>query len=212
VNRRPQRTLQPGRRELVPPKSSLLTASTTLMALMLPLAAARAEPVDYGIDPTHTFVHFELPHRGTSITRGRWDRKEGMVTLDRAARRGRVEITIDMASISTGVPALDAQLRGKNAFDVAQHPQARFVGDRFLFDGEQVSAVGGALTLRGRTHPVTLNARRFNCYLNPLFRREVCGGDFDATLKPSLWGLGDALGAAAPDEVQLRVQVEAIRQ
>ena len=64
----------------------------------------------------------------------------------------------------------------------------------------------------GRTHPVTLRAVRFNCYPNPIFMREVCGGDFEALVRRSLWGVGDGLPETAPDEVRLQVQVEAIRQ
>jgi polyisoprenoid-binding protein YceI len=72
--------------------------------------------------------------------------------------------------------------------------------------------VQGKLTLMGRTHPVTLKANRFNCYQNPLFKREVCGGDFEATLQRSLWDITYGLPAIAPDSVRLLVQVEAIRQ
>ena len=56
----------------------------------------------------------------------------------------------------------------------------------------------GELTLRGVSQPLTLKAVRFNCYRNPLFNREVCGGDFEATVRRN--------------EVLLRVQVEAVRQ
>lgn len=181
------------------------------LAAGLALAAeARAEPVVYGLDPTHTFVHFEWPHLGTSITRGRFNRKDGRVTLDRAAGRGRAEITIDLTSVSTGAAALDAALRGPEALDAEKHPQARFVGERFVFDGERVRAVEGTLTLRGRDAPLTLLAERFDCYLSPLFKREVCGGDFEATLRTAAWGF--ATGPAWPTEIRLRIQVEGIRQ
>jgi polyisoprenoid-binding protein YceI len=187
-------------------------AATLVAALASGAGAAQAEPATYGIDPTHTFVNFEVPHRGTSITRGRWDRKDGTVTLDRQAKAGRAEITIEMDSVNTGVPAFDRALRGKAFFDVASHPQARFVGERFVFEGERVVEVGGLLTIRGRTQPVTLKARLFNCYTNPLFRREVCGGDFEATIRSSDWGVGQGLPEPAPDAVRLLIQVEAIRQ
>jgi len=181
-------------------------------ACALAVAAASAGAADYAIDPTHTFVSFELPHLGLSTQRVRFDRKEGSVRFDRAARSGSVEITIDMASVNSGVAALDGQLRGKDFFDVDQHPTARFVGRDFAFTGDRVGTVAGSLTMRGRTHPVSLQAVRFDCYPSPLFRREVCGGDFEAVLRRSLWGVGDGLPDAAPDEVRLRVQVEAIRQ
>lgn len=181
-------------------------------ACAVALGAASADDGSHVLDPTHTFVHFELLHAGTTTLRVRFDRKAGVVQFDRAARSGRVEITIEMPSLSSGDAAFDALLRGKDLFDVASHPQAVFVGDRFVFAGDQVAEVAGSLTLRGRTHPVTLKAKRFNCYTNPLFRREVCGGDFEAMVRRSEWGLTHGLPALAPDEVRLVVQVEAIRR
>jgi polyisoprenoid-binding protein YceI len=72
--------------------------------------------------------------------------------------------------------------------------------------------VAGTLTLLGKTLPVTLKATQFNCYLNPMFKREVCGGDFEATIQRSQWGMGWGLNMGVPDNVRLLVQVEAIRQ
>lgn len=187
---------------------SLVLAATLAAAA----AAAQAQSATYTIDPTHTFVTFEVAHFGTSFNRGRWDKKEGSVQFDRAGKTGKVEITIDMDSISTGVPPFDRHLKSKDFFDVAQFPQAKFVSERFVFNGDKVSEVQGQLTLMGRTQPVTLAARLFNCYQNPIFKREVCGGDFEATIKRSQFGMNYGLPAVAPDEVKLLIQVEAIKQ
>ena len=172
----------------------------------------RGEPAAYAIDPTHTFVSFEVAHFGTSTSRGRFDRTQGTVQLDRAGRAGRVEIGIATASVSTGVPALDGRLRGPDFLDSAAYPDATFVGEDFVFNGNQVSEVAGRLTLLGKTLPLTLKASHFNCYLNPLLLREICGGDFEATLLRSRWGLDYGLNIGIPDAVRLRVQVEAVRQ
>ena len=184
----------------------------TPFAAALALAAGLAQADTYAVDPTHTFVHFEARHLGLSTLRGRFDRKEGMVRFDRAAKSGRAEITIDLASVSTGVAALDGQLKGPAYFDVARHPTASFVGDRFGFDGDEVREVAGTLTLLGRTMPVTLSATNFNCYTNPLFRREVCGGDFETTIVRSQWGMDGGLDVGMPDRIRLLVQVEAVKQ
>lgn len=189
------------------------TSTKTWAPLLLAAAAAgaAAQPVDYAFDLTHTFASFEVLRAGTSTVRGRWDRKQGTLQIDRAAKRGRVEITVDMASINTGVPALNTLLQGPEVFDAAAHPEARFVGERFVFDGDRVAEVAGTLTLRGQARPLTLKATRFNCYTSPLFKREVCGGDFEATLARSAWGLGAGLPATVADDVRLLVQVEAVR-
>ena len=171
----------------------------------------QAQPADYSIDPTHTFVSIEFVQGGLSTQRVRFDRKQGSVQFDRAARSGRIELSVPIDSLNSGVPALDLRLKSSDFFDSAQHPEARFVSERLVFAGDKVTEVIGSLTLRGRTQPVRFKALNFNCYTNPLFRREVCGGDFEATLQRSEWGLG-ALPAAAANEVRLLVQIEAVRQ
>jgi polyisoprenoid-binding protein YceI len=182
------------------------------MALLAAGVAAQAQPVIYAIDPTHTFVHFEAVHQGTSTLRGRFDRKEGQVSIDRAAGTGRAEITIDLGSVSTGVAALDGRLKGKDFFDTDTFPTAAFVGDRFSFSGDKVTGVAGRLSLLGKTLPVTLQAVRYNCYTNLLLRREVCGGDFETSIARSQWGMGFGLDRGVPDQIRLLIQIEAIRQ
>ncbi len=188
-------------------------ALSTLSALVLAAALpAGAQTITYAIDPTHTFVTFEAMHFGTSTSRGRFDKKEGTVQLDRAGKTGKVEISIDMASISTGVGPFDAHLLGKDFFDVATHPTAKFTADRLAFNGTNVSEVTGSLTLLGKTLPVGLKASRFNCYDNPILKREVCGGDFETTIQRSQWGMNYGLDFGIPDNVRLIVQVEAVKQ
>ncbi len=175
-------------------------------------AAAPAGANTYAIDPTHTFVIYEIGHYGTSTSRGRFDRKEGTVQFDRVAKAGKVEISFELNSVSTGVAPLDKHLQGSDFFDTAKYPKARFVGDKFTFSGDRLTQVAGTLTLRDKTQPVVLKASNFNCYTSPLLRREVCGGDFEATIKRSQWGIDYGLGSGVPDEVRLLIQVEAIRQ
>ena len=182
----------------------------TLLALAL-CGTAQAQPADYSLDPTHTFVSFEVLHGGLSTLRVRFDRKQGSVSFDRAARSGRVEFTLQMDSVNSGVPAFDERLKSDTFFDVARYPSARFVGADFSFVGDRVSAVSGNLSLRGRSFPVSFKALNFNCYTSPLFLRPVCGGDFETVIARSAWGLG-AMPAAAADSVRVLVQIEAIRQ
>ncbi len=114
--------------------------------------------------------------------------------------------------MNTGVEPLNKHLLSKDFFNVAEFPTAKFVGDKFSFNGDKVSEVAGTLTMRGKTHPVTLKATNFNCYMNPMLKREVCGGDFETTLKRSLWGVDYGLNFGFPDDVRLIVQVEAVKQ
>ena len=186
---------------------------TLLAALLVTgFGAAHAEIATYAIDPTHTFVTFEANHFGTSTLRGRFDKKEGSVTLDKAAKSGKADISIDTASVSTGVAALDTHLKGKDFFNAAEFGAARFTADKFAFNGDKVSELTGTLTLLGKTQPVTLKASNFNCYISPMLKREVCGGDFETTIKRSDFGVSYGLNYGIPDNVRMLVQVEAVKQ
>jgi polyisoprenoid-binding protein YceI len=187
--------------------------STLVMTLLATTVfGAQAQSATYAIDPTHTFATYEIGHFGTSTNRGRFDKKEGTVSVDRAAKTGKVEITFDLSGINTGVEPMDKHLMSKDFFNVAEFPTAKFVGDKFRFNGDKVSEVAGTLTMRGKTHPVTLKATNFNCYMSPMLKREVCGGDFETTLKRSLWGVDYGLNFGFADDVKLIVQVEAVKQ
>ena len=193
------------------PVRALAAAASCAVAACAGLSN-RPEPGAYAVDPTHTSVTFEVAHFGTSTSRGRFERAQGEVQLGESGNGGRVEIRIATASVSTGVPALDSRLRGADFLDSEAHPTATFSADGLAFSGKAVSEVVGQLTLRGKTLPLTLKASHFNCYVSPLLLRQVCGGDFEATLQPSRWGVAGGLPIGIADEVRLLVQVEAIRQ
>jgi polyisoprenoid-binding protein YceI len=183
--------------------------AATILALT---GAAQAEISTYAIDPTHTFANFEANHMGASTLRGRFDKKEGSVTLDKVAKTGKAEITIDTSSISTGVAPLDTHLKSKDFFNAAEFGTAKFVGDKFSFNGDKVSEVAGTLTLLGKTQPVVLKATNFNCYISPMIKREVCGGDFETTITRSAFGMPFGINFGLPDNIRLLVQIEAVKQ
>ena len=76
--------------------------------------------------------------------------------MDRAPGTGETEMTIDMSSISSGVADFDGHLKSADFFNTEEHPNAKFVGKKFNFDGDTLKSVEGELTLLGKTNPVTL--------------------------------------------------------
>jgi polyisoprenoid-binding protein YceI len=187
---------------------------TTLATIALATAAlgAQAQSATYAIDPTHTFANFEISHFGASTNRGRFDKKSGTVTLDKAAKTGKVEITLETGSINSGTPAFDKHLASKDFFNAAEFPTAKFVGDKFSFNGDKVSEISGTLTLLGKTNPITLKANNFACYQNPMLKVEVCGGDFETTIVRSQYGMVWGLNYGFSDAVKVVIQVEAVKQ
>jgi polyisoprenoid-binding protein YceI len=184
-----------------------LAIATTLLS-----AGAHAETATYAMDPSHTFVTFEISHFGASTNRGRFDKKEGTVQLDRAAKTGKVDVTIDTASVNTGFAAFEKHLKSADLFNAEKFPTIKFASDKFVFDGDKVTEVQGNLTLLGKTQPVTLKASQFNCYQSPMLKREVCGGDFETTIDRTAFGMNYGIDWGFPKNVRLVIQVEAVKQ
>ncbi len=178
----------------------------------LAAGAAQAETATYAVEPTHTFATFEISHFGASVNRGRFDKKEGTIELDKAAKTGKVDITFQINSINTGTPPFDKHLQSPDIFDAGKYPTARFVGDKFTFDGDKLVSVAGNLTLKGQTHPATFKANQFACYQSPMLKREVCGGDFETTIDRTLFGLDYGVQYGFPKNVRIVAQVEAVKQ
>ena len=184
-----------------------IAAAATLIA-----GVAQAETATYAVDPSHTFATFEISHFGASVNRGRFDKKEGTVQLDKAAKTGKVELTIDITSINTGFAPFEKHLQSADVFDAAKFPTAKFVGDKFVFDGDKVVSVSGNLTIKGKTNPATFKANQFACYDSPMVKREVCGGDFETTIDRTQFGLDYGIQYGFPKNVRIVAQIEAVKQ
>ncbi len=173
-------------------------------------ASATATPVNYNIDPTHTFPSFEADHMGVSFWRGKMNKNSGRVVIDKTTGTGTVEIEIDLASIDFGLPALNAWAIGKDFFNVEKSPRASYKGSLEKFIDGGPTQVTGSLTLNGQTQPVNLTIHRFKCIPHPLHKRELCGADASGSFKRDAFGLTAGKDYGFNMDVGLRIQVEAV--
>ncbi len=180
-----------------------------LAAAVLAAPAAQAQPQAFRLDPSHSFVHFEVLHFGTATLRGRFGPLEGYVEFDRTARRGEVSVVVPTKIVSTGLAVLDSRLRQDDLLGSDAWPEAYFVARQFVFEGDALREVRGEFTLRGTSRPLALRAMSFTCGTHPMLQRPWCGGDFEAELRRSDFGISFGLPLVA-DRVRLQVQVEAI--
>lgn len=177
-------------------------------ALLLSFSATAAD--SYTIDSRHTFPSFEINHLGFSIQRGRFNETGGKVVLDSAAGKGSIDITVNMASISTGLAELEEHLRGKDFFEVKQYPTMVFKADKLSFVGDKLSGADGMLTLHGISKPVHLTVDHFFCGMNVILLKYTCGANAVATIKRSEFGI-DKYVPMISDQVKVSIQVEATR-
>jgi polyisoprenoid-binding protein YceI len=195
-------------------KKEGLTGMRILMALFSVLffsLPAYAEVESFVIDKRHTYPSFEVNHMGLSTQRGRFNTTSGLITLDRAARTGTVEITIDATTVNTGLDELEKHLRNEDFFNVDKHPTITFKSSSVEFEDDVPKSVAGELTMLGVTRPVTLSVSSFNCRVHPINKKYVCGANAETTIKRSDFGMTYAIPAVS-DEVRLLLQVEAFKE
>lgn len=187
-----------------------------LIVMALPFAA-RAAPDSYTFDPYHTFCHFSVSHLGYSTLWGRFDKTGGKITIDRAAKSGSLEVIVQTASVSTGDSergarprSRDEHLRSADFLNVVEFPTMTFKANRLRFDGENLAAVDGELTLVGVTRPLTLSVDAWKCGRHPVNKREICGGNASGQLKRSDYGMKYNLGLAG-DDYRILIEFEAYR-
>jgi polyisoprenoid-binding protein YceI len=165
----------------------------------------------FTLDPTHTFPSFEIRHQGVSTLRGKFNRSQGRVVLDPQGAGSLIEVTVDAASVDTGMDDLNQRLRGGSFFSSGAFPEIRFRSTQVEYrDGKPVAARGD-LTMLGQTRPVDLEIRDYACTLQFLTRRPLCGADVHATLRRSDFGMNFGIPLIG-DEVKLAIEVEGFRE
>ncbi|MGL5864256.1 MAG: YceI family protein, partial [Dermatophilaceae bacterium] len=88
-------------------------------------------PGIWTIDPTHTVVGFAVRHLMVSKVRGTFEDVSGTVTVAEDLAGSSAEVTVQLASISTGTADRDNHLRSADFFDVENHPAMTFRSTSF---------------------------------------------------------------------------------
>jgi polyisoprenoid-binding protein YceI len=192
-------------------KKHLIIAAGALAASLS--FSAFADTATYQFDPSHTYPSFEADHfGGLSVWRGKFTKSSGTVTLDRAAKNGALDITIDANSLDFGHEKMNTHAKSPDMFDVAKFPTATYKASKIKFNGDKPAEVDGELTLHGVTKPVKLTISQFKCIQHPMLKREVCGADAAGTFNRADFGIGYGTQMGFNPEVKLAIQVEAIHQ
>ncbi len=148
---------------------SALTLSACAGAVDLPIARAvlttspetnstALKPGKYVLDPAHAYLHFSLNHMQMSELRGRFDIFSVALEIpDEDVSAASLTADVDVNSLFLASTEFSQTLKGEDWFDTATYPEARFVVGEVTMTGEAMGLMTGELTLRGETHPVTMD-------------------------------------------------------
>ena len=173
--------------------------------------AAIAAPETYIIDGNHTLPRFSYSHFGYSNQLSRFDKTSGKIVLDRQAKTGSVEVSIDTTSVDTGYPLFNEHIQGEDFLHTAKYPKATFISNKVTFEGENLVAVDGTLTLKGISKPVTLTITSFQCMPHPMLKKDACGANATTVVKRTDFNMGK-YAPNVGDDVTLSIAVEAAKK
>jgi polyisoprenoid-binding protein YceI len=133
----------------------LINTIAAIVTLAMP-AFALAAP--WSIDADHSNVGFKVRHLMVSNVRGDFGKVRGIIEIDdKDITKSKVDVTIETASINTGVAKRDEHLKSADFFDVAKYPTMTFVSKSVKKVGADKLKVYGQLTLHGVTRDVVLD-------------------------------------------------------
>lgn len=110
---------------------------------------------NWAIDPVHSEIGFTVRHMMLTTVRGKFTKCEGTITTAADLSDSSATVVIDSSSITTGNEQRDEHLRAADFLDVHNHPQMSFRSTGLTVEGGAY-ILGGDLTIRGITRPVTL--------------------------------------------------------
>jgi polyisoprenoid-binding protein YceI len=191
-----------------------MTIRTALAAVLLAASLpAAAKTERFVLDPVHTQVYFLASHLGFSRSLGKFAKFSGTLTFDRDDwSTATLDATVDIASLYMGDAAWEKKMLSDSFFDAKRYPTARFVATRLVREGRtDRGRLEGDLTLLGVTRPIA-----FDVTLNRIGRHTfsfqyVAGFSASTTIRRSDFGMRTQLPAVG-DEVEIRLEVEALRE
>ena len=160
----------------------------------------------YATDPSHTLVGWKVSHFGFNDYFGQFGDVRGTLTLDPAnPSRSVVDITVPVSGLATASSGLTAHMQRADFFDMANHPEVRFVSTAVEANGDR-AVIAGNLTIRGVTRPVILSARFSGAGTNPYNRKDTVGFHATTTIKRSDFGMTYGVPLVS-DDVELTISV-----
>lgn len=177
----------------------------------------KAELPVWAPDLVHSSIGFTVRHLVVSKVRGKFGRFTGSIRLDEhdlAATQ--VDVSIETASVDTGVEQRDNHLRSADFFDVEKYPAMTFKSTRVEPGKNGELHLHGNLTLHGVTRPVTLEVEYAGSQKDP-WGGTRAGFSARTSLDRKEFGLTynqllETGGVVVGEKVDVDIEIEAVKQ
>ena len=171
---------------------------------------------NWQLDPYHTEVGFSAKHLGMMTVRGHFTEVAATADIDPAhPESSSVQVTISVASIQTNHEARDNDLRSSNFLEVDKYPTMTFKSTGVTAGGPDKYTLTGDLTIKGHTHPVSLDVTRYGEFNDPMMGHRIAYGattqinrkDFGLSFSMVLDGR-----FVVSEEIQITIEGELVEQ
>lgn len=173
-------------------------------------------PGTFTLDPSHTRVGFVARHMMVAKVRGSFPKLEGTLTIAENPLESQVDVTVQVASVTTGDENRDAHLRSADFFEVEKYPTMRFVSNLVEPLGPGRFRVQGDLTIRDVTRPITLEAELEGLVVDPYGNQRIgfsATGEVDREDFGLTWNVAiEAGGVVVGKQVRIEIEGEAVRK
>lgn len=170
------------------------------------IASRAAHAELYVFDTRRTEVRFAYT-MGFAKQQGRFSQVDGTVQFDdNAPERSRVVATVATASLGTGEPIVDNELKGSDFFNVAAAPVMTFKSRAVRPTGANTAEMTGDITVNGITKPVTF-AVSLNPHDDPALKYTIGAREFVARgrLQRSAFNM-TAYQAMVGDDIEIEIR------
>ncbi len=168
------------------------------------------------LDPYHTQVEFSAKHLGMMTVRGHFADVTATGDIDPDhPETSSVDVTIQTVSIKTNHEARDNDLRSSNFLSVADYPTITFKSTSVAPAGPDKYALAGDLTIKGVTHPVTLEVTKYGEFNDPMMGHRIAYGA-TTRINRKDYGLSFSMvldgRLVVSEEIQINIEGELVEQ
>jgi len=177
-----------------------------ILALAGPLSIAQTST--WTSDPVLSVLHMSV-----SKVHGRFGSVAATIVYNQAdVTKSTVTATIGVATLDTGVPGRDQDVKGSSFFDAANFPSATFISTQVSKNGDHLT-VNGNLTLHGVTKPVVLDVQGPTGPATGMDNKPHAGFSATTTISRTAFNIGNKVPAAAVgDDIKLGIELEVVKQ
>ncbi len=166
---------------------------------------------EYVIEKGHAYINASYLHQGFSRPILRWLGWDSTLNWNAEdPTQSSVIVTMDAASVDSGIAKFDEHLKAADFFDVENFPTITFQSIKLEKRDGLTGQMTGDLTIKGITKPVYLNVV-FNKGALDFWDNTRLGFSAKGQIMRSDWGLGK-YSPATSDLVDLVIEVEYIKK